>query len=459
MNTATVLTEVRIPFMGSVENATILKWVAEIGSAIELNDALCEIETDKTVMEVESPSAGRLVKQLVEGGAELKVGALIAYLANTDATSEGISSALRALGLADEPAQAGTRMAVSDPGAAVAAGDARPIELATKLDGASVPARISPYARRLVKEHGLSLDDVSGNVPSGRVTGDDVLRHVANRKTASEEPARLASVASNADKEGTIESIQVATAITAGQTLPGYEGVPFTLIPHTSRRRAIARRLVEIARTAPHLTADVQVDLIRMLDSRVAFNERRTRNGQATVSVLAFFVSAACAALKAHPQLNATYSDEGLTVWKRINLGVAVDTPDGLVVPVIRDAGSLSVSEIAEAITAMSIRARDGKLRPEDMDGGTFTISNPGSIGPVLRAEAILNGPQVALLGFPAIQQTPIAVADAGGTLRVEIRPVMRPSLTFDHRALDGAAAVRYLTDFKNRLETMVFDW
>ena len=240
---------------------------------------------------------------------------------------------------------------------------------------------------------------------------------------------------------------------------PGYEGVPHDIVTHSMRRRVIARRLAETASTVPHLTADVQVDMSTLLAARTAYNAARKSAGQAPVSVLAFLARAACATLREHATLNATNTETGLVVWKTINLGIAVDTPDGLVVPVIRDAGQLSIGELDAAIKRLAERARAGSLTQQEMEGGTFTLSNPGSVGPVLRAEAILNAPQVALLGFPAIQRVPVAVGSDDEGYRVEVRPVLRPSLTFDHRPLDGAAIVRFLGDYQRRLETMVFDW
>lgn len=311
-------------------------------------------------------------------------------------------------------------------------------------------ARISPYARRLGKEHGI--DPASLAPAGGRVTGEDVLR--AARARATEAAALLNGAPAT---QGTQPAPAHAGA-PAG-IAPGYEQVPYHFKPHSARRKVIARRLGETARTVPHLTADVQVDMTRVLEARKAYNALRTAGGAPAVSVLAFLARAACAALKSHPDLNASYTETGLMVWQDIHLGIAVDTDEGLVVPVIRHADRLGVSELDAAIKRVAGLARDGKLTPADLEGGTFTISNPGSLGPVLRAEAILNAPQVALLGFPAVLHAPLAVPDGDGGYRLEARPVLRPSLTFDHRPLDGGAVIRFLSDVKNRLETMVFDW
>jgi pyruvate/2-oxoglutarate dehydrogenase complex dihydrolipoamide acyltransferase (E2) component len=419
------LTEIRIPFMGSVENARIQLWSAREGARLTPDDVLCEIETDKTVMEINAPDHGILARRTVVEGTDLKVGDLIGYLAQPDATPEQVANALAALdGASAPPAAAASEVQEAPP---------------------PVRVRVSPYARRLAKDYQVDLAGVTGTGPGGRILGDDVLRarHVP--------PASIAPA-----------PVDVAAPAVAGNAVapqPGYEGVPYEIVAHSMRRRVIARRLAETARTVPHLTADVQVDMSTLLAARTSYNVAHKNAGQPPVSVLAFLARAACATLKSHAALNATYTETGLIVWKVINLGIAVDTPDGLVVPDSRAAAQLSIGELDAAIKRLAERARDGTLTPQELEGGTFTLSNPGSVGPVLRAEAILNAPQVALLGFPAIQQVPVAVAGEDGGYRVEVRPVVRPSLSFDHRPLDGGAVVRFLGDYKQRLETMIFDW
>lgn len=431
-STGGILREVRVPFMGSVENATILKWLVSEGELVEGDAILCEIETDKTVMEIEAPGAGVLVKHLVPDGQQLKVGSLIGYLADAGIPAEEVRRALdKMAGSGESLVPAPTNIQQPDALQEV-------VDQLEAAENAGAPVRISPLARRLAKEHSVDLSTVTATGPSGRITGDDVLRVV---------------------RDGAVAVAVPAAAPSEVFSLRGYEDVPCEKRPNSGRRKTIARRLAETARTVPHLTADVQVDLSRLMDARQAFNERRKGAGQSAVSLLSFIARATCVALTEHPELNATFTDDALLVWKEVNLGVAVDTEEGLIVPVIRRAERLSVSQLDTAIKDVAAKARNGALKPQDLEGGTFTLSNPGSIGPVLRAEAILNAPQVALLGLPAIQQIPLAVPQADGTYTVEVRPVIRPSLSFDHRALDGGHVVRFLTDVKNRLETLVLDW
>jgi pyruvate dehydrogenase E2 component (dihydrolipoamide acetyltransferase) len=225
----------------------------------------------------------------------------------------------------------------------------------------------------------------------------------------------------------------------------GYEDVPHVVERLRPRRRAAARAF-EMAAAVPSLTADVRVDMSRVLEVR------REWSGASRPSVLALVVSAAVSALGDHPNLNATYAEKEILRWTPVNLGIAVDSPDGLMVPVIRDASSLGASEITEQIADLADRARRRAVSVEDLSAGTFTISNPGAVAPSVRAEALLNPPQVGLLGLPGMVRTPLAV-DRDGSEVVEVRPILVPSLTFDHRAVDGAEALRYLVSLRDRLE------
>ncbi|MGU3587275.1 2-oxo acid dehydrogenase subunit E2 [Rhodococcus sp. C26F] len=225
----------------------------------------------------------------------------------------------------------------------------------------------------------------------------------------------------------------------------GYDDVPHVVERLRPRRRAIARNLT-VAAAVPSLTADMRVDLTQLLSIRSQWIGPKP-------SVLAFIAKAAVSTLSEFPNLNASLGEREMIRWSTVNLGVAVDSPDGLMVPVIRDAQDLGVTRIAEKIAQLAERARAGTVSLEDLQGGTFTLSNPGAVGPSLRAEALLNVPQVALLGLPGLRREPIAVGK-GEDETIEIRTVVDPSLTFDHRALDGGEVLRYLASLRDKLET-----
>ncbi len=231
-----------------------------------------------------------------------------------------------------------------------------------------------------------------------------------------------------------------------------YAGVPHEVVPTSRVRQAIAEHMVRSRRTAAHMTTEVDVDLSAVVRARIQLNAERRAGGAAKLSYLPFIARAACAALLEHPDMNATFLGERMVRWRSVNLGVAVDTEEGLLVPVVRDCDRLTAPAIGEAIADLAERARARKLVPDDLAGGTFTISNPGSVGAV-SAPAIINLPQVAILGVPTIQRRPWVIADEHGAESIAIRPVLRLAVTFDHRAVDGADATRFAVAVKDRLE------
>ena len=241
-----------------------------------------------------------------------------------------------------------------------------------------------------------------------------------------------------------------ATAVDS--TVPaGYEDIPREVIRLRARRKAIARNM-ETAGQVPCLTADMQMDLSRLLAARAEHNAMAGVEGK--LSIMAFLARAAVSTLAEFPGLNATYTGNAVLQWTPVNLAVAVDSPSGLVVPVIKDAQRMAVVELGARIAEFAARARDGALGLEELAAGTFTLSNPGSVGPVLRAEALLNPPQVALLGLPGLKKIPVVVTSPEGEDQVAVRTVVCPSLTFDHRVLDGAEVVRFLDTMRQRVES-----
>lgn len=245
-----------------------------------------------------------------------------------------------------------------------------------------------------------------------------------------------------------------AGAADSGTELPaGYEGVPHEVVKTSRVRQVIAEHMVRSRQTAAHMTTEVDVDLSAVVHARTEINATRVPQGEAKLSYLPFIARAACVALGEHPRLNATFLGERTIHWQAVNLGVAVDTPEGLLVPVIKDCDRMTAPVIAEAITDIAERARTRKLTPDDLAGGTFTLSNPGSVGAV-SAPAIINQPQVAILGVPTIQRRPWVIDDDQGNEAVAIRPILRLAVTFDHRAVDGADATRFAVTVKDHLES-----
>lgn len=439
-----MLNDLRIPRMGSVENARLLEWRVAEGEAYAPGQVLYEIETDKTSVEVEADEPGILARRTAEPGDEFKVGDKIGLWAAPGTTPSAISKALGSGGSDTGSEDSSSSLPAVSPAPAVAqeASPAPAAALAVALPeahplprSAAGGRRVSPLARRLAAQHGVDLADVVGTGMGGKISGKDVLAAAQAPKAVVSQPAAIVPTAPLA-----------APPVAAAPVEVGPVPVDAELVPHSLRRRTIAARMVQAA-AIPSLTADMEVDLSALM----ALRKQPQGRG---VSVLGLIAHAAAGALLEHPRLNAHWRDDAVVQFRSIHLGIAVDTPDGLVVPVIRNAERLSPLGLTEAIAEIGAKARDGQLRPDDLDGASFTISNPGSLGPVVRAEALLNPPQVALLGLPGIVHEPRAIRDGAGWA-TSVRPIMRPSLTFDHRALDGGPVIAFLNTLKARIESL----
>lgn len=427
-----ILTELTIPMMGSVEHARLVQWLVEEGSAFSRGESLYELETDKTVTTVEAEEDGILVRALGEEGQEFLMGDPVALQVPAGTSAEVIERELARhdAGSSEEAdADNAVAQAAPEPASSQAMG-------ARGALPATVPVKSSPRSRKLAREHGVDITTVTGTGPRGRVTGDDVLREAAMVAASSEE--REPAAAQSGDRQ------EPAQAESKGQ-LTG------TSIPHSSRRRTIARVMAEAKREAPHLTADMDIDLSAVM----AFRSRYKRAGHPAPSILGIVASQAARLLSEHKSLNATFREHDLMLWNTVNLNVGIDTEGGLVAPVIRDAQLLTAMEMTDRIAALAQLARAGRLSRDDLAGGTFTVSNPGALGPVVRAEAVLNGPQVALLGMPGIQQKPVAVRLPDDSFAIQVRPILRLGVTFDHRALDGGPVIRFLNGLKQGLESI----
>lgn len=398
---------VPMPHMGvSVEEGTVVEWHKAVGDEVAAEEVLCEIATDKVDTEVVAPAGGVLVRIVAAVGESVPVGEPLAEIA-----SEG--EVLSSFGADSAPNLDSNPLDEHggfDPAAAA--------EAVTRAAGGRKLA--SPLARRVAAEHGVDLGSVDGSGRNGR-----------------------------------IRKVDVEAALAAGgpsSLPPGYQDVPHEVVPTSRVRQVIAEHMVRSRRTAAHMTTEVDVDLSAVVRARTQLNAERAAAGAPKLSYLPFIARATCAALLEHPDLNATFLGEQMVRWRAVNLGIAVDTEEGLLVPVVRDCDRLTAPAIGDAISDLAERARNRKLVPDDLAGGTFTISNPGSVGAV-SAPAIINLPQVAILGVPTIQRRPWVITDQHGAESIAIRPILRLAVTFDHRALDGADATRFAVAVKDRLE------
>jgi pyruvate dehydrogenase E2 component (dihydrolipoamide acetyltransferase) len=416
-------TIVPMPHMGvSIEEGTVVAWHKAVGDAVAEGDVICEIATDKVDMEVEAPSGGTITAIFAEADAVVPVGEALCELDGDGSGSGGDQGDASAPGSSGRAAGGLDQHGGFDPAAAA--------DAVTSLPGVLA----SPLAKRIASERGVDLNGVTGTGKRGRIRKDDVL--------AAAEAGPAVAPRSTPTPAASPQGIP-----------PGYEGVPHEVVPTTRVRQAIAEHMIRSRQTAAHMTTEVDVDLTAVVRARTELNVVRLANGEAKLSFLPFIARATCAALAEYPDMNSTFQGTQTIRWGQVNLGIAVDTDAGLLVPVIRDAGSLTAPAIGAAIADIAARARDKKLVPDDLAGGTFTISNPGSVGAV-SAPAIINQPQVAILGVPTIQRRPWVVTGPEGEEMIAIRSILRLAVTFDHRAIDGADATRFAVAVKSRLES-----
>ena len=400
-------TEVKLPRLGQgMESGTIVRWLKAEGDSVKKREPLYELDTDKVTQEVESDLDGILLKIVVPEG-EVEVGSTIAMIENGDAADT--ASPDGAAAAASVPSEAAPNGEASEAGAATSASDSKddaaPIAPAAKTEGVRIKA--SPLARRIARERGVDLAALAGTGPDGRIVADDV----ENAPVGGAAPA-------------------------TGAPAPAPEG-DVEIVTMTGTRRTIARRLTE-AWTAPVFQLGVSIDMTEALHLREQMIER-LGEGDVKPTVNDLLTRFVGVALVRHRAVNATFSGDEIHRHASAHIGLAVAAPNGLVVPVIRNVDRSSVQEIARARAELVGRAREGKLTREDMDGGTFTISNLGMFG-VEQFVAVLNPPQVAILAVGAVKPTPIVVEG-----EVDVAPMMYVTLTCDHRAIDGADGAEFL--------------
>jgi 2-oxoglutarate dehydrogenase E2 component (dihydrolipoamide succinyltransferase) len=411
--------EIRVPNLGeSITEATIAQWYKKPGDAVTMDEPLCELETDKVSIEVPALASGVLSEILVEEGATVEVGALLASIAEGEGAPQ--ASAQEAPAPAPAPAPE-------------AAPEAAPTPVVANV-AASVPASqmegLSPAVRRVVEEHGLSPDLIAGTGKNGRLTKDDALKAVA---------AGTASAASSPAASPAPSPAASAARVAAG---------PEERVKMTRLRKTIAARLKESQNTAAQLTTFNEVDMSALMSVRRDYKDVFEQKYGVKLGFMSFFARACVTALREIPAVNAEISGDEIVYKNYVNMGIAVGTEKGLVVPVIRNVESMSLADIEQAVGEYGRKARDGQLAIADLQEGTFTISNGGVYGSLM-STPILNMPQSGILGMHKIQQRPVAIDG-----KVEVRPMMYLALSYDHRIVDGKEAVTFLVRVKESLET-----
>ncbi|MEY4678431.1 MAG: hypothetical protein RLZZ276_80 [Pseudomonadota bacterium] len=410
----------------------LARWLKKEGDAVKSGQVLCEIETDKATMEVEAVDEGTLGKILVAAGTEgVKVNAPIAVI-----LEEGESAASAA---APAPASAPAPAVAAAP-APAAAPSARPVA-APVADAGRVFA--SPLARRMAEQAGLDISAIRGSGPNGRIVKADIDAARAGGQAGRKPAAAAATAAPSAAPA----AAALAPAAVSAASLAAIG--PHKLVPLSSMRRVIARRLTESKQQVPHfyLTVDCVID--RLLAGRAALNAKSPEKGPGAfkLSVNDFVIKAVAVALRQVPAANASYSDDGILMWDDVDVSVAVAIPGGLITPIIRKADAKGLAQISNEMKDLAARAKDGKLKPEEFQGGGFSISNLGMFG-IKEFGAVINPPQGAILAVGAGEQRPVVKDGA-----LAIATVMSCTLSVDHRVIDGAVGAEFLAAFKRIVE------
>ena len=399
--------EIKVPTLGeSVVEATVARWMKQAGDAVAADEPVVELETDKVTLEVPAPANGTLSDLVAAEGATVEVGALLAVMEEGAAPAKTDAAPAKAAAAPAAPAPAPAKPAPAAPAAP-----------------AATQHNLSPAVRRLVEENNLNPAAIPATGKDGRLTKADV-------------------------QDAITKGIGKATAAAAPAAVqPRTDDVREERVPMSRLRRIIAQRLKEAQNTAAMLTTFNEVDMSALMALRAEYKEDFEKNHGARLGFMGMFVKAAITALQEFPAVNAEIHGDDIIYKNFYNIGVAVGTPQGLVVPVLKDAQDMSLSTVEKTIADFGIRARDGKLGPADMMNGTFTISNGGVYGSLM-STPIINPPQSAILGMHKIQKRPVAVGD-----KVEIRPMMYLALSYDHRIIDGREAVSFLVRIKESIE------
>jgi 2-oxoglutarate dehydrogenase dihydrolipoamide succinyltransferase (E2 component) len=434
--------QVEMPKMGiSVSEGTILEWRKRSGDWVEADETICDVTTDKVDVEIPSPASGRLAKIVAETGDTVPAGEPIAEI-DTGAKPGESHPDESSNGSAAEPAG-------SEGSAPGLVAEAAPPE-----NGEADRSRFySPVVRRIADKHGVDLERVEGTGIGGRVRKKDVLAFIeGGGETAApkERPLHIESPY-KPEEPAKVEPQPAAAAGDSHAVAASQELAAGWREPMSPIRQAIAKHMLDSRRTAAHVTTVVEVDMSRVATRRAELKEPMKRRG-VSLTYLAFVARATVESLQEFPILNASIEGDEIVYHDDVNLGIAVALePEGLIVPVIPKAQRLSLEGLAAAIADVATRARSKQLEPDEVHGGTFTITNPGQFGAVI-ATPIINQPQVAILDLEAIVKRPVVIDGPEGD-SIAIRPMAFLPLSFDHRALDGATAAKFLSRIKERLE------
>ncbi len=417
--------DVIMPQLGeTVVEGVVTKWYKKVGDVVKSDDTLFDVETDKVSTEIPAQANGVITEILVQEGVTAKVGTRLAVISES---GDAVAAAPAVAVAASAPAATVSAAVAAVPAVSTAAA-------ATRIGKASAADRLSPVVRRLLAEHQLNPADLNGTGRDGRITREDVLAVIGGGVAAGAMPARAPL------------SAPAPMVLGAGDTRK----------PMNSVRKRTAQHLVKSWQSAPHVLQAVEVDYSKVELARTAAGAAWKAREGFSLTYLPFIARAVSVALAKFPLLNGSLDGDDLVIHSRINIGIAVDLNfDGLVVPVVKDVPNKSLPQIAREINDLAQRARSNKLKPDELSGGTYTLSNSGVFGTLITAP-IINQPQVAIMSTDGVKKKPVVIESEQGD-SIAIRPVGVLAQTFDHRALDGAYSAAFLREVKTVLETR--DW
>ncbi len=439
-------TEVVMPEIGeTVVSGTIVTWLKQVGDEVETDEPLVEVATDKANVEIPSPATGVLSKIVAEEGDEVDVGGLLAVIA-----APGEKSAEPPSGEKPEESKAGQQPAPKGaeppPGPRESTADQRPAPKEAALPASASTAerrqtKSSPLVRRMAKERGIDLSEIDGSGADGRVTKEDLLDYIAARE-GGKKPAAAKPTTAKAAPAKEPEKPKPPSK-PPERPLDELEEV----IPLEGMRKAIAEHMVRSKRTSPHVTTIAEADMAAVMALREKNKEAFKQAHGISLTYLPFFISATVQALREFPYLNSTLEDDKIILKRYYNIGISVQTERGLMTPIIRDADRLDIEDLAKAIDSLARRAREGRLGLKEIQGGTFSITSPGTYGAIL-STPIINQPQAAILGIERIQKRAVVIDDA-----IAVRPMVYLCLSYDHRIVDGASSIQFLQRVRQLIE------
>ena len=431
-------TDIIMPQMGeSIVEGTITKWLKKPGDKVQRDEPLFEISTDKVDAEIPAPASGVLREIKVSEGTTVQVNTVVGTIASD---GEGAAAPSKSAPAAPVPEKKAEKKEEKKE-AAPATPPASVPEAAEP--GEDEEARSSPLVRKIAREHGISLSQISGTGLGGRITKQDITAFIERQSSA---PAATSSSALSAPAPAATTPSRPAAA-----PLPA--PFPGDLVPLTNMRKIIAQRMIESRRTSAHVHCMYEVDFSRIVSLRNKHKAGFEQRHGVRLTYMPFFVRAAIIALQQWPIVNASLEGDNIRYHRQINVGIAVALDWGLIVPVLKNAGDLNFLGLERGITDLGERARNKKLKPEDVEGSTFTVTNPGQFGAVFGLP-IINQPNSAIMGVGGITKQPLVVTDKDGNDSIAIRSVVHLTLGYDHRLIDGAVADQFMALVKKNLET-----